>query len=82
MDNFHGPDHREFSPRIFFRELGSYSLNLRAIIFFKTESFIEEEKLLNELNFAILRQFNAAGLKFAYPTRSVVLTETGRETRP
>ncbi|MCI5778277.1 MAG: mechanosensitive ion channel family protein [Lentisphaeria bacterium] len=71
MDNFHGPDRPGFEPRIFFSELGTYSLNLRAILFFKTESFAEEEALLSELNFAILRQFNAAGLKFAYPTQTL-----------
>ena len=71
MDDFHGPDRPGFEPRIYFSELGTYSLNLRAILFFKTESFAEEEALLSELNFAILRQFNAAGLKFAYPTQTL-----------
>lgn len=71
MDDFHGRDQREFAPRIFFSSFGAYSLNLRAIVFFKTEYFEEEEKLLNELNFAILREFTHAGLRFAYPTQTL-----------
>ncbi len=71
MDNFHGPDQKEFEPRIFFSGFGAYSLNIRAIIFFKTESFLLEEQLLHELNSKILHQFNAAGLEFAYPTQTL-----------
>jgi len=71
MDDLHGKDQKEFAPRIFFSSFGTYSLNLRAIVFFKTESFEEEEKLLNELNFAILREFTHAGLRLAYPTQTL-----------
>ncbi|MBQ9501496.1 MAG: mechanosensitive ion channel family protein [Lentisphaeria bacterium] len=73
MDDFHGRDRREFAPRIFFSSFGTYSLNIRAIVFFKTESFEEEEKLLDELNFSILREFTQAGLRFAYPTQTLFL---------
>ena len=76
MDDFHGPDHPDFRPRIYFSSLGSYSLNIRAILFFKTESFEEEEKLVNELNFLILKNFNEAGLKFAYPTRMLYISQS------
>lgn len=73
MDDFHGQDQPDFVPRIYFSSFGSYSLNIRAIIFFKTESFEEEERLLNELNFTILKEFNSAGLQFAYPTQTVFI---------
>ena len=76
MDDFHGPDHPDFRPRIYFSSLGSYSLNIRAILFFKTESFEEEEKLVNELNFLILKNFNEAGLKFAYPTQMLYISQS------
>ncbi|MBQ7209245.1 MAG: mechanosensitive ion channel family protein [Lentisphaeria bacterium] len=80
MDDFHGEDLREFTPRIFFSSFGSYALNIRAIIFFKTESFEEEEKLLDELNFAILREFTRAGLRFAFPTQTLLLQSGGNST--
>ncbi len=73
MDDFHGKDLPGFEPRIFFAGFGEYALNIRAIIFFKTESFTEEEKLLGELNMLILQRFNAAGIEFAFPTRTVLL---------
>ena len=75
MDDFHGRDLPEFSPRIFFSSFGSFSLDLRCILFFKTESFEEEEKLLSEVNFAILREFGKAGIEFAFPTRTVYVKE-------
>ena len=75
MDDFHGRDLPEFAPRIFFSSFGSFSLDLRCILFFKTESFEEEEKLLNEVNFAILREFGKAGIEFAFPTRTVYVKE-------
>ena len=74
MDNFHGPDAPKHSPHIFFSGFGAYSLNIHALIWLKTTSFAEEEKLLNELNLKILKQFNEAGLEFAYPTQTLLLS--------
>ena len=73
LDNFHGPDPSKQSPHIYFSGFGAYSLNIHVIIWLKTISFAEEEKLLNELNLAILKRFNEAGLKFAYPTQTLFL---------
>ena len=74
MDNFHGPDAPKHSPHIFFSGFGAYSLNIHALIWLKTTSFAEEEKLLNELNMKILKRFNEAGLNFAFPTQSLYLS--------
>ena len=73
LDDFHGPDTPEQSPHIYFSGFGSYSLNIHVIVWLKTVSFAEEEKLLNELNLAILKRFNEAGLEFAYPTQTLFL---------
>ena len=73
LDDFHGPDPSKQSPHIYFSGFGAYSLNIHVIIWLKTVSFTEEEKLLNELNLAILKRFNEAGLKFAYPTQTLFL---------
>ena len=77
LDDFHGPDDSKHSPHIFFSGFGAYSLNIHAIIWLKTDSFAEEEKLLNELNMKILKRFNEAGLSFAFPTQTLYLSNTG-----
>ena len=74
LDDFHGPDPSKQSPHIYFSGFGAYSLNIHVIIWLKTVSFAEEEKLLNELNLAILKRFNEAGLEFAYPTQTLLLS--------
>ena len=72
-DDFHGTDAPGKKPHIFFESFGEFSLNITLIIYLKTSLFSEEESLLNELNLTILDRFNAAGLDFAFPTRTVFL---------
>ena len=76
LDDFHGPDDSKHAPHIYFSGFGAYSLNIRAIVWLKTVSFAEEEKLLNELNMKILKKFNEAGLTFAFPTQTLYLSNT------
>ncbi len=72
-DNFHGPDLPGYEPRIFFDEFGASSLNLRVIVWFKTDSFDQEEILRTELNLAILKSFSDAGINIAFPTTTTYL---------
>lgn len=72
-DNFHGPDAAGYAPHIFFSQFAASSMNIHVIMWFKTNSFIEEEALLNELNMTILKRFNEAGLSMAYPTQTIYL---------
>ena len=74
LDNFHGPDKPEHKPHIFFSGFGAYSLNISITVWLKTVSFAEEEKLLSELNLTILKRFNEAGLAFAFPTQTLLLS--------
>ena len=74
LDDLHGPDDSKHAPHIYFSGFGAYSLNIRAIVWLKTVSFAEEEKLLNELNMKILKRFNDAGLSFAFPTQTLYLS--------
>ena len=71
-DNFHGPDAAGYAPHIFFSQFAASSMNIHVIMWFKTNSFIEEEALLNELNMTILKRFNEAGLSMAYPTQTML----------
>lgn len=73
MDNFHGPDAAGYAPHIFFSQFAASSMNIHVIMWFKTNSFAEEEALLNELNMTILKRFNEAGLNMAYPTQTIYL---------
>lgn len=73
LDHFHGPDAPGQSPHIYFSGFGAYALNIRVIVWLKTTSFAEEEKLRNELNLEILKRFNAARLSIAYPTQTLYL---------
>ena len=72
LDDFHGPDAPEHKPHIFFSGFAESALTVKVIVWLKANSFAEEEALLDELNSAILRRFDEAGLEFAYPTVTVV----------
>ena len=73
MDDFRGTDAPEYSPRIYFSGFGESSLEIRAVMWFKTASFKAYEEMLGGINAAILERFSAAGLTFAYPTRTLYL---------
>jgi len=73
MDDFHGPDAPEFVPRIHFVAFGESSLNIHAVVWLKTTSFKVYGEMIGELNAGILSRFAEAGLKFAYPTRRILV---------
>lgn len=73
LDNFHGKDIPGLEPHIFFAGFGEYSLNIRVIMWLKCTSFADAETLTGEINYAILRKFNSAGLTFAYPTNTLFM---------
>ena len=73
MDDFHGADAPECSPRIYFAGFGESSLDIRAVMWFKTASFKAYEEMVGGMNAAISERFSAAGLAFAYPTRTLYL---------
>lgn len=54
---------------IFFSGFGDFSMNLKFIYYIKKASNIAATQ--NRVNLAILRQFNAAGLEFAFPTQTL-----------
>lgn len=72
-DNFHGTDQPEYKPHIFFAAFAPYALNIRVIVWLKTDSFAQAEKLQDEINSSILLRFNEENLSFAYPTQTLIL---------
>ena len=68
VDNFKGQDLPAYTPRIFFDTFGASAMNIRVIMWLKTASFETEEAWRTEINLAILKQFNEAGISMAYNT--------------
>ena len=73
LDDFHGRDLPGNAPHIYFAAFGEYSLDIHVIVWLKCRTFAVAEAMIDELNRSILSRFNAAGLDFAYPTRTVQL---------
>ena len=70
VDDFHGEDLPEYKPRIFFSSLSNWSMNIKVIMWLKSSDFKVIEEYVNEINFAIVREFNANKLNMAFPTSS------------
>lgn len=73
-DDFHGADPVAFKPRIFFDNLGASGMNIKVIMWLKTDSFSMEEKWRTEINLEVIRRFNAAKLVMAYNTVTNILS--------
>lgn len=57
----------------FFSSYGSHSLNITCFYFIKKESDILETQ--SAVNLHVLKQFNANGLNFAYPTQTILVNK-------
>lgn len=70
VDDFHGTDLPELKPHIFFDELDDWSMNIKVIMWLKTNKFEEKEKYVDEINFALIEGLAKAGLSMSFPTSS------------
>ena len=61
-------------PTVFFSDFAESSLNLRVIYHFGSSSVAEANAFAQEVNLEILRRFAAAGIEFAFPTRTIVMS--------
>jgi MscS family membrane protein len=59
--------------RAYFNRFGDFSLNILVQHWCKVMDYEEYLKSLEEINFAIKRRFEAAGLEFAFPTQTIEL---------
>lgn len=62
---------------VFFSDFADYSMEVTFIYFIKKESDIPET--ISKVNLEVLTAFNAAGLDFAFPTRTVYLKKEAVE---
>lgn len=80
LDN-HPAFNRETQPPLyFFSDFNASSLDISVTLWFQTLDFVQFQKWKQEINLAILEQFNAAGLDFAYPTSTNYLIAQNNNT--
>ena len=72
--------HPDFPPRVFFNEFNSDSLNLLVLYWFHPPDYWAYMAFTEGFNKALFKQFNEAGIDFAFPTQTVFLA--GDTARP
>lgn len=79
LDNHEGmkPD---LPPRVHFNNLNSDSLNIQVLYWYHPPDFWQYIAFSEKVNFEIIRQFNAAGIDFAFPSQTVYVA--GDKKRP
>ena len=63
--------------RAHFQKYGDYALVFEAVYFVLSPDYTEYMDIQQAINLAIFRRFEADGIEFAYPTRTVYLNESG-----
>jgi len=79
LDNHEGMD-EEFPPRVYFSGLNSDSLNILVLYWYHPPDYWQFMEFSQKVNFEIIRQFNEAGIDFAFPTQTVYVA--GDKKRP
>ncbi len=79
LDNHPGFDNTKFPPRYYFTDFKNFSLDIGVTLWFQTPDYFQFMKWREEINLAILDQFNAAGLEFAFPTSTNYLINQGAD---
>lgn len=72
LDNHTGME-EEFPPRVFFDELNSDSLNIKCFYWFHPPDYWQYMEFTQTVNQKIIKQFNEAGIEFAFPTQTIHL---------
>lgn len=79
LENHEGMD-PEFPPRVYFNEFNADSLNIWVIYWYHPADWWRYCEFSERLNFEILRRYEAEGIEFAFPTRTLYLA--GDPKRP
>jgi MscS family membrane protein len=70
LDNHEGMD-PEFPPRVCFSEFNDCSLNILALYWYHPPDYWQYMDFSERVNMQILERFNAEGIEFAFPSRTV-----------
>ena len=73
----HEGQHPAYPPRIYFKTFNSSSLDLVVIYWYHPGDYWAYMAHAGAVNQQILERFNAAGIEFAFPTRTLYLNEAG-----
>ncbi len=69
----------EFPPRVYFNEFGKDSLNVRIIYWYHPPNYWDFLAHSERFNVQLIRQFEAAGIKFDLPTSTTYLAQDGEK---
>ncbi len=75
LDNHEGMN-EEFPPRVYFKELADYYFDIMMIYWYFPPNYWEYMDFTQRINREIVKQFNEAGIEFAFPTQTVQLQTT------
>ena len=78
LENHEGVN-EEFPPRVYFEKFSESSLDLLVIYWYHPPDYWAYMDFTNNLNMQILEKFNAAGIDFAFPSRSLYLNHEKSE---
>jgi MscS family membrane protein len=79
----HGHMHPDMPPRVYFSDFNDWSLNILMVAWYKPERGPVEEwweylEWCEQVNFDIMRAFEAEGIEFAFPTNTTYLAHDPR----
>ncbi|OUX37808.1 MAG: hypothetical protein CBE26_02460 [Kiritimatiellaceae bacterium TMED266] len=75
----HEGQNEAYPPRIYFKSFNSSSLDLEVIYWYHPGQYWAFMEHADYVNREILRRFNEAGIEFAFPTRTLYLSESVSE---
>jgi MscS family membrane protein len=70
--------HPDFPPRVFFNGFNDWSLNITVIAWYHPPDYWQYQSWLQQTCLAIMRGFEAEGIEFAFPTRTMYLANDER----
>jgi len=73
LDNHEGMN-PEFPPRVVFSGLNSDSLNIIMLYWYHPPDYWQYMDFSERINFEIIKQFNASGIEFAFPTQTIIVS--------
>ncbi len=79
LENHEGME-EDLPPKVYFSDFNSDSLNILVLYWYHPPDYWLYMDFSEKVNFEIIRQFNAAGIEFAFPTQTLYLA--GDQKRP
>jgi small-conductance mechanosensitive channel len=65
--------------RVHFKEFGDFSLNYEVVYYVESSDYMAYMNIQEEINMKLYKEFEKAGIKFAFPTQTIHLAKSFRE---